>query len=147
MDEIVGAIVEQIAKNAREAARRRAAALPAATLAGNARARQAQIARALGAPVPAATAGSAPAPTPAAAPPAPPPAPDPFATDAGLLGSSAILGGDSPFGALLTPGDPIPVAKPDSLLGAFSGGGPFLAAFVLSEALAPPLALREPRRT
>jgi hypothetical protein len=145
VDEIVGAIVEQIAKNARDAARRRAAALPAATLAGNARARQAQIAKALGGPVPAAVPVRAPAPA-VAAPPAPPPAPDPFASDAGLLGSSAIIGGDSPFGALLAPGEPIPLANPDSLLGAFSGGTAFLGAFVVSEALAPPLALREPHR-
>ncbi len=146
MDEIIGAIVEQVAKNAREAAKRRAAALPAATLAGNARARQAQIARALGGPVPAAAPVSAPAPAPAAAS-APPPAPDPFAGDTVLLGSSSIIGGDSPFGALLAPGEPIPVANSDSLLGAFSGGAPFLGAFIVSEALAPPLALREPRRT
>ncbi len=144
MDEIVGAIVEQIAKNARDAAKRRAAALPAAALAGNARARQAQIAKALGGPVPAAVRMPAPV---AAAAAAPPPAPDPFAAETGLLGSSAILGGDSPFGALLAPDEPISVANPDSLLGAFSGGPAFLGAFVVSEALAPPLALREPRRT
>jgi hypothetical protein len=148
VDEIIGAIVEQVAKNAREAAKRRAAALPAATLAGNARARQAQIARALGGPVPAAAPVSAPAPVPApSAASATPPAPDPFAGDTVLLGSSAIIGGDSPFGALLAPGEPIPVANSDSLLGAFSGGAPFLGAFIVSEALAPPLALREPRRT
>jgi hypothetical protein len=146
VDEIIGAIVEQVAKNAREAAKRRAAALPAATLAGNARARQAQIARALGGPVPAAAPVSAPAPAPAAAS-APPASPDPFAGDTVLLGSSAIIGADSPFGALLAPGEPIPVANSDSLLGAFSGGAPFLGAFIVSEALAPPLALREPRRT
>jgi hypothetical protein len=146
VDEIVGAIVEQIAKNARDAASRRAAALPAATLAGNARARQAQIAKALGGPVPAAARMPAPAPAVTPAPP-PPPAPDPFAAETGLLGSSAILGGDSPFGALLAPGEPIAVANPGSLLVAFSGGPAFLGAFVVSEALAPPLALREPRRT
>jgi len=146
VDEIVGAIVEQIAKNAREAAKRRAAALPAATVAGNARARQAQIAKALRGPVPAAMPVRAPART-IAAPPTPPPAPDSFAADTGLLGSSAIIGGDSPFGALLTPDETMRVAEPDSLLGAFSGGAAFLGAFVLSEALAPPIALREPRRT
>ncbi len=146
MDEIVGAIVEQIAKNARDAAKRRAAALPAATVAGNARARQAQIAKALGGPVPAAVPVRAPARA-NAAPATPAPAPDPFVADTGLLGSSAILGGDSPFGALLTPDEPMHVAEPDSLLGAFSGGAAFLGAFVLSEALAPPIALREPRRT
>jgi len=146
VDEIIGAIVEQVAKNAREAAKRRAAVLPAATLAGNARARQAQIARALGGPVPAAAPVTAPAPAPVAAS-APPPAPDPFAGDTGLLGSSAIIGGDSPFGALLAPGEPIPVANSGALLAAFSGGAAFLGAFIVSEALAPPLALREPRRT
>jgi hypothetical protein len=147
VDEIVGAIVEQIAKNARDAAKRRAAVLPAATLAGNARARQAQIAKALGGPVPAAVPVRAPAPAVVAAPAASPPAPDPFASDTGLLGSSAIIGGDSPFGALLTPGEPMPAANPGSLLGAFSGGTAFLGAFVVSEALAPPLARREPRKT
>jgi hypothetical protein len=146
VDEIVGAIVEQIAKNARDAAQRRAAALPAATLAGNARARQAQIAKALGGPVPAAVRMPAPAAAAAPAPP-PPPVPDAFVAETGLLGSSAILGGDSPFGALLTPDEPAGVATPDSLLVAFSGGAAFLGAFVVSEALAPPLALREPRRT
>jgi hypothetical protein len=146
VDEIVGAIVEQIAKNAREAAKRRAAALPAATVAGNARARQAQIAKAIRGTVPAAVPVRAPVAA-TAQPPRPPSAPDPFAADTGLLGSSAILGGDVPFGTLVAPGEPMRVAEPDSLLGAFSGGAGFLGAFVLSEALAPPLALREPRRT
>ncbi|MBD5605238.1 MAG: 2-oxoglutarate dehydrogenase, E2 component, dihydrolipoamide succinyltransferase, partial [Candidatus Eremiobacteraeota bacterium] len=44
----------------------------------------------------------------------------------------------------------VPVAAPvaaEALLGAFSSAPAFLAAFVLSEALAPPVSLREPRVT
>ena len=115
MDEIVGLLVDQIAKSGRTAAERRARA-----------AMRVQ-------PAPPAVAAAAPVAI------VPPPAPaDPFL-------APSPLGGDSPFGGMLVPVETRAPVRSERLLGAFAGAGSFLAGFVLAEALAPPLALREPR--
>jgi hypothetical protein len=72
------------------------------------------------------------------------PAAAPF--DGGLTALPSLDAAD-PFGGV---GSALPVAEPDArdanagtLLGAFSGTAPLLAAFVFAEALAPPVALRD----
>jgi hypothetical protein len=130
VDEIAGLIVEQLAKSARQAAQRRGGGpIPAPP------ARRPPPGRA---PVPPAT---APAPVAAAAPPAASPAPAAAPAFAGVDASN-------PFGgALVAASDLLPStgATDEPLLRPFAGGTPFLAAFVLAEALGPPVALKEPR--
>ncbi|MBC5799726.1 MAG: hypothetical protein GIX03_03930 [Candidatus Eremiobacteraeota bacterium] len=59
----------------------------------------------------------------------------------------ASVEASNPFAALVGTRQggtgPPPAPDPPTLLTAFAGGAGLLAAFVLSEALAPPLALRE----
>lgn len=154
MDEIVGLVVEQIAKSAREAAERKRLA-PKTAAEAERRARDtaavAELARRVAqrnAPPPAAAPGvpaSAPAPAPA---PAPAQAPAP-AAGYGTTGVDAV----NPFGdaGMTEPydasADASPFAVPSSqpLLRDFSGGTSFVGAFIVGEALAPPVALREPR--
>ena len=127
MDEIVGTIVEQIALRARDAAARKAAAIPAIR----------RIRPPASAPRAVAPAPVAPPVARAPVPPsdAPPPLP---ALDAADPFGSVVAAGPAGAASVVTPGA-------DVLLGAFSGGSPFLAAFVLSEALSLPVALREPK--
>jgi hypothetical protein len=132
MDDVIGLLIEQIAKGARGAAERKRGGPQPARVAPP------------GPPAPGRPPGSQ---TPVSA------APPPPARVAGevAFGATAV-DAENPFapaplpasgGAL--PGFPASQGEP-ALLGAFAGGAPFLAAFVLGEALAPPVALREPHR-
>ncbi len=64
--------------------------------------------------------------------------------------AASAIDADNPFGAgalLVAPGDALVVAvTPASVLGGFAGARGLIGALVFSEALAPPLALREPSR-
>jgi hypothetical protein len=162
MDEFVGLIVEQLAKRAREVAAQKAAAASkaapqtatqraaAAVVSANAAAvARARASAAAVRPPPGYVPKLAPAPVrvAAVAPVSAAPAP-PQAVAAAVPAAFSGVDLENPFGSLLVGGDAAvsaAVVAPDALLGAFTGGGPFLAAFILAEALAPPLALREPR--
>ncbi len=146
MDEIVGVLVEQLAKRAREEAARRAqAGGPVARGAPPrppARAAAAPSAPGIATPRRPVTTSSSP-PPPAAAPQA---APRP-AAPADVFGTAVTdLGFGDPFGLASGAGVPAAAsaqaADAPALLRAFTGGQPLLAAIVLSEALAPPVALR-----
>ncbi len=130
MDEIIGALVREAGKQYAEAQKRAAAEAAA-------RRPQGRTAAPSGAPVLAPPAiarvrpPSSPTPPPSAAPPAPP---KPIAMDPDPLVFDTIV-------APALPG--VPVRKPDlHLLTAFQSPSGLLAGIVLSEALAPPVALR-----
>jgi hypothetical protein len=143
VDEVVGLIVEQLARRAREAKQRAATASPgqAATP---------------GAPAPpssavpksrAASGNRGPNATRARAA-TQPVAPTPPAFDGGL-GALPSLDAADPFGGVGSAVAPVESASGASvatpLLADFTGGNAFLRAFVVSEALALPVALREPK--
>jgi len=136
VDEVVGVIVEQIARRARAAAAQRAAAGATQKSAPGTPPAPGR------APSPARPAAPRPPATPAA-PVRPSPAAAPF--DGGLTALPALDAAD-PFGGV---GSALPAPVPDvadaeaaTLLSAFSGATPLIAAFVFAEALAPPVALR-----
>jgi hypothetical protein len=154
VDEIVGALVEQLAKRAREQAARRAqaaAGAPGAPPRPPVRAAAAppapgivtprrDVPRAV--PVPGAVAA------PSAAAPAAAPRPAPPAAPADIFGApSQDIGFGDPFGLAAVASAPVAAVPMQTdatsfLLRAFAGGQPLLAGIVLSEALAPPVALR-----
>lgn len=128
MEDILGLIVEQFVKRARdnEQARRGApgappAAAPAAPAVSGARS----------------AATAAPASASSVAP--------PTLLSVSLRSDLPSPDAADPFGSVLAPqtGAPSALATAPSLLGAFAGGNAFITAFVLAEALAPPVALRE----
>ncbi len=139
MDEVVGLIVEQLARRAREA-KQRAAATPGAEGGPGARAvpdgNSPNVMRSPSTPTPVAPSPGAPSVSPA-------PGFD------GGLGALPSLDAPDPFGGVGSAVAPAAsstetgVAAP--LLADFAGGVAFLRAFVVSEALAPPVALREPK--
>jgi len=142
MEDILGLIVEQFVKRARETerARRVAAGAPptaaSPSLSGAGAVSGARFQTASSGPGPAAVAPSTAS---IAAPP----------SASGALLRSGLPSPDAadPFGSVVPSqtGAPAAIAAPPSLLGAFAGGNAFITAFVLAEALAPPVALREKR--
>ncbi len=132
MDELFGLIADAIAKKLREANMTVAEA------------QQRAIVRASGAAVPVAgRPGFLPAPPPTASPAAVTPR---ILPSAGSIARQAAAD-SAALDSLFTPGAASVAARRErsALLAAFGGGEPLVAAFVLSEALAPPVALREPR--
>ncbi len=144
MDEVVGLIVEQLARRAREAKQRAATASPGQAATPGAPAPPppavAKSRAASGNRGPNATRARA-----ATQPVAPPP---PGVFDGGL-GALPSLDAADPFGGVGSAVAPIESASGASvatpLLADFTGGNAFLRAFVVSEALALPVALREPK--
>jgi len=131
VDEVIGIVAEQIAKRLQEA-QQRATAAQSAAAAGNPMPagggklgpRQAMRVNAVRQPPPR---------------PAPPPTPAAPASSTGTV--LAAVGDVFGPGALSSGLDPAAPA-PSALLAAFSGSSGLLAGIILSEALAPPLALR-----
>jgi len=135
LDDIVGLIVEQIVRSREAAERKRNASQtppnPAtAVTAPRLRTASAQPPRVAQRPV-----AATPAPT------------GSFAMPGDILGlPSSGIESDNPFGtSVFEDVSFASAAAKEPLLRAFAGGGALLAAFVLSEAFAPPIALREPR--